>query len=50
MIFLEVRESNKIAINVYEQFGFIEIDRRKNYYKTATGNENAIVMQITIVD
>lgn len=30
---LEVRESNTPAIKLYEALGFIEVGRRKNYYK-----------------
>lgn len=43
-LFLEVRESNYGAIKLYEQAGFIEMGIRKNYYPTATGHENAILM------
>lgn len=38
-IFLEVRESNFPAINLYAKFGFIQISVRKKYY----GDENALV-------
>lgn len=41
---LEVRESNPIARNLYESFGFSQIGIRKNYYQTLEGRENAIVM------
>ncbi|MFC0118069.1 ribosomal protein S18-alanine N-acetyltransferase [Pseudoalteromonas xiamenensis] len=43
-VFLEVRASNKNAIHLYEQAGFIEMGIRKNYYPTANGNEDAILM------
>lgn len=33
VMFLEVRESNKAAINLYESMGFVEIGRRENYYR-----------------
>ncbi len=33
VIFLEVRESNKGAINLYESLGFVEIGRREDYYR-----------------
>ena len=36
-ITLEVRESNKSAINFYLKNGFKEIARRKNYYKDEDG-------------
>ncbi|MCG9683735.1 ribosomal protein S18-alanine N-acetyltransferase [Vibrio sp. Isolate23] len=41
---LEVRESNTRAANLYESVGFNEVDRRVNYYPTATGKEDAIIM------
>ena len=44
-IFLEVRESNRAAIALYEKSGFHQIDIRKNYYpKPQGGKENAIIM------
>ena len=36
-IFLEVRESNVVAQNLYDQEGFNRIGLRKNYYPSATG-------------
>ncbi len=41
---LEVRESNVGAYGLYEAFGFNEVDRRVNYYPTAKGKEDAIIM------
>lgn len=44
-IFLEVRESNTVAIGLYEKLGFHQIDIRRNYYpKASGGNENAVIM------
>ena len=40
-ITLEVRENNLPAIHLYEQFGFKEVGRRKNYYKNG---DTAILM------
>lgn len=40
-IFLEVRESNEIARNLYERRGFKQIGIRKKYYN---GTENAVTM------
>jgi ribosomal-protein-alanine N-acetyltransferase len=41
---LEVRESNRPAIELYHSEGFNEVDRRRNYYPSATGKEDAIIM------
>jgi ribosomal-protein-alanine N-acetyltransferase len=41
-LFLEVRESNVPARNLYHAYGFREMGMRKNYYSSPT--ENAIVM------
>ena len=45
-IFLEVRESNKVAINFYKKNNFKEIRIRKNYYSEPT--ENAIIMKLEV--
>ncbi|MBX3036614.1 MAG: ribosomal protein S18-alanine N-acetyltransferase [Anaerolineales bacterium] len=42
--FLEVRESNQVAINMYKSFGFVEDGRRKEYYKD--NHEDAILMTL----
>lgn len=42
--FLEVRESNVPAIALYQTLGFIECGRRRNYYRSAKGSEDAILM------
>lgn len=42
-LFLEVRESNKIAIHFYEKIGFINVGKRKNYY---LNGETAILMSL----
>ena len=44
-LFLEVRVSNTRAIALYHSVGFQEISRRKGYYPTRDGREDAIVMQ-----
>jgi len=41
-VFLEVRKSNRAAIDLYKKFGFTEAYERKNYY----GDEDAIVMTL----
>lgn len=43
-VFLEVRESNAAAINLYASFGFNKIGKRKKYYV----DEDAIVLRKTI--
>ena len=43
-LWLEVRESNKSAYQLYLNAGFNEVDRRINYYPAATGREDAIMM------
>lgn len=40
-IFLEVNENNKIARQLYQDAGFAEVGKRKNYYK----QESAILMK-----
>ncbi|QQB74929.1 ribosomal protein S18-alanine N-acetyltransferase [Fusobacterium canifelinum] len=45
-IFLEVRESNQIAINFYKKNKFKEISVRKNYYSEP--KENAIIMKLEV--
>lgn len=39
---LEVRESNKSAIHLYEKFGFVSAGIRPNFYEKPT--ENAVIM------
>ncbi len=41
-IFLEVREANTAARNLYRAYGFSELGIRKNYYKNPT--DNAVLM------
>lgn len=42
-MFLEVRESNIIAINLYKKFGFKKVHKRYKYYSNPT--EDAIIMK-----
>jgi ribosomal-protein-alanine N-acetyltransferase len=47
--FLEVRSSNKIAKNLYHNFGFNEIGIRSNYYPFHNNTrEDAIVLALSI--
>ena len=46
-LWLEVRESNKKALALYDSLGFNQVDIRKNYYPTPDGKrENAVVMAV----
>ncbi len=44
VIFLEVRVSNKIAINLYKKMEFCELGVRPNYYPAKHGREDALVL------
>lgn len=44
-LFLEVAENNQNAIKLYQKVSFIEIGRRKDYYKTS---DNCLVDAITM--
>ncbi len=41
-VVLSVRESNLPALNLYAESGFVEVERRKGYYRFPT--EDAIIM------
>jgi ribosomal-protein-alanine N-acetyltransferase len=45
-VLLEVRVSNYAAIRLYLNYGFIEVGRRRDYYKTTFGREDAILMTL----
>ena len=47
-IFLEVRESNSVAQNLYSSLGFTKVGRRPMYY--ADTKEDAIVMSLDLGD
>lgn len=47
-LWLEVRASNHAAIALYESLGFNEATIRRNYYPTATGREDAIIMALPV--
>lgn len=42
--FLEVRRSNKRAMELYHRVGFSEVGLRKDYYPAHQGREDAVVM------
>jgi len=45
---LEVRQSNTKAIALYQSAGFHQTGKRPNYYPTATGHEDAILMGLPL--
>lgn len=49
-VFLEVRESNTIAIALYDDVGFNEIGRRRAYYPAANGREDALILALNLSD
>jgi ribosomal-protein-alanine N-acetyltransferase len=46
--FLEVRESNSSAQEMYRKFGYVEVGRRKRYYKD--NDEDAILMSLETIN
>ena len=44
--FLEVSENNVGAQKFYNEFGFIKIGIRLNYYKTNSGKQNAYLLKL----
>lgn len=47
-LFLEVRENNQPALNLYRKLGFVEIGRRKKYYHHPV--EDGLVMSYQLRD
>ncbi|WP_232784882.1 ribosomal protein S18-alanine N-acetyltransferase [Psychromonas sp. MB-3u-54] len=43
-VWLEVRASNLYALKLYQKLGFVELDRRKDYYPCKNGREDAVIM------
>lgn len=48
VVMLEVRESNLAARALYQNRGFVETGRRKGYYPSAEGKEDAILMDLAL--
>ncbi|NMH67159.1 ribosomal protein S18-alanine N-acetyltransferase [Shewanella salipaludis] len=48
VILLEVRASNVAAQRLYLSSGFVESGRRKGYYQSDTGHEDAILMDLRL--
>ena len=47
-LYLEVRPSNRAAIELYERLGFEAFALRKGYYPAREGREDALVMRIKL--
>ncbi|MBP2847191.1 ribosomal protein S18-alanine N-acetyltransferase [Dickeya oryzae] len=47
-LWLEVRASNARAIALYQSLGFNEVSVRRDYYPTANGREDAIIMALPL--
>lgn len=47
-IFLEVRQSNHAARNLYKSLGFTQAGLRKNYYAADIGKEDALIMRLDV--
>lgn len=47
---LEVRPSNKSAVAMYKKQGFTEVGRRKGYYPSDDGREDALVLSYPLPD
>jgi ribosomal-protein-alanine N-acetyltransferase len=48
-VFLEVRVSNRVAIELYENHGFNLIGSRKGYYPANNGREDALVFARALI-
>lgn len=48
VVLLEVRRSNKAAINLYRAFGFQQIGTRRNYYPGHEQREDAFVLALDL--
>ena len=47
-MFLEVRPSNASARALYAAYGFAQIGMRRNYYRSASGGEDALVLSLSL--
>lgn len=47
-LLLEVRESNAPALALYRRFGFVDDGRRRDYYPSADGREDAVLMSLDL--
>ena len=49
-VYLEVRQSNTAAIQLYQRFGFTTIGIRHGYYALGSGREDALTMRLKNLD
>ena len=47
-VFLEVRPSNEIALQLYRSVGFERIGMRPAYYQAEYGREDAVILAVTL--
>jgi ribosomal-protein-alanine N-acetyltransferase len=47
-MFLEVRPSNQIALELYRSAGFVEVGHRRAYYRSEKGREDALVLALEL--
>ncbi len=47
-LFLEVRESNRVAAALYGSMGFNELGRRRDYYPSNSGREDALMLALSL--
>lgn len=48
-IWLEVRQSNERARQIYQRYGFAEVGLRRAYYPAAQGREDAVLMSLSLI-
>jgi ribosomal-protein-alanine acetyltransferase len=48
IMYLEVRPSNLPALALYEDIGFTQIAKRRNYYPAHDGREDAVIMTLPL--
>ncbi len=47
-MFLEVRPTNQIALDLYRSEGFVEVGHRRGYYRSEKGREDALVLALEL--